>query len=139
MPSVSVDLSNKSEDYRARFNRVSRKNVKSIMGDTRRKSNVTEFMEDLGKASNSKIQELFVKFCSSSTIHGTYFWIASSSPLIRIIWGVIVMLGILTATLVIKHSFNAWNEHPVVTSVMQKSIEEVHFPAITICPLDDTR
>ena len=43
------------------------------------------------------------------------------------------------ATWIIKNSFAAWEEHPVVTSVMQKSIEEINFPAITICPLDDTR
>ena len=50
-----------------------------------------------------------------------------------------VMLGIFLATWIIKNSFSAWEEHPVVTSVMQKSIEEINFPAITICPLDDTR
>jgi hypothetical protein len=27
----------------------------------------------------------------------------------------------------------------VVTSVMQQSIEEIQFPAITLCPMDDTR
>ena len=35
--------------------------------------------------------------------------------------------------------FSAWKENPVVTSVMQKSIEEIPFPAITICPQDNTR
>ena len=52
---------------------------------------------------------------------------------------VTVILGIFMAGWIIKNSFSAWEEHPVVTSVMQKSIEEINFPAITICPLDDTR
>lgn len=167
MSSRSVDIqqcleADKSGDYRNRFNRISRRQTRSMMSDTRRKSNVTDFAGDLKAASINPFQELFAKFCSSSTIHGTYFWIASSSALsrffffrrmslfmnivlpfflliIRIMWGIIVAMGIVTATLIIKNSFNAWKEHPVVTSVMQKSIETIHFPAITICPLHDTR
>ena len=60
-----------------------------MMSDTRRKSCITEFEEDLGKAAKNPFQELFAKFCSSSTIHGTYFWIASGSYLVRAAWGLI--------------------------------------------------
>jgi hypothetical protein len=127
-------------NYKARFNRVSRYGQsRSMLSDHRRKSCITEFEEDIAAASKNQFEELFVKFCSSSTIHGTYFWIASSSPFSRISWAIIVMLGIVSATWIINSSFNAWKEHPVITSVMQKSIEEIHFPAITVCPLDDTR
>ena len=142
----SLDLSKsptakEKDNYRKRFHRVSRRHhgSKSMMSDTRRKSCITQFEEDLGKAAVNPFQELFAKFCSSSTIHGTYFWIASGSQLARLTWGFIVMMGIVLATWIIKNSFSAWEEHPVVTSVMQKSIEEINFPAVTICPLDDTR
>ena len=95
--------------------------------------------EDKDKNKSTSLQDLFAKFCSSSTIHGTYFWNAARSPMARIAWGAIVLLGIISATWIINSSFKAWQEHPVITSVMQKSIEEIYFPAITICPLDDTR
>ena len=79
------------DNYRKRFHRVSRRHhgSKSMMSDTRRKSCITEFEEDLGKAAKNPFQELFAKFCSSSTIHGTYFWIASGSYLVRAAWGLI--------------------------------------------------
>ena len=110
-----------------------------MFSDTRRKSCITEFEEELCKAASNPFQELFSKFCSSSTIHGTYFCIASSTILARILWGIIVCLGIVSAAWIINSSFAAWQEHPVITSVQQSSIEIVPFPAITICPLDHTR
>ena len=85
------------------------------------------------------MNDLFKKFCNSSTIHGTYFWVESRSAMSKVMWGIIVFLGIASATLIIRSSFNSWDEHPVVTSVWQIPIEEVEFPAITICPLDDTK
>ena len=88
---------------------------------------------------DSNFGDLFSKFCSSSTIHGTYFWSEARTPIARIVWGAIVLLGIFSATFIINSSFKAWQDHPVVTSVMQNSIEEIHFPAITLCPMDDTR
>ena len=105
----------------------------------RRKSCKSDFEEELVTNAKNPFEEVFAKFCTSSTIHGTYFWITPSSPASRIVWFFIVILGVISAAWVIKESFTAWNEHPVVTSVMQKSIEEIHFPAITICPQDDTR
>ena len=119
--------------------------------------------------------ELFAKFCTSSTIHGTYFWITPHSIVSRMIWVLIVILGGFSATWIINESFrsktwafflalrlsdcnswikiwvldswkkaqvsnlSAWKENPVITSVMQKSIEEISFPAITICPQENTR
>ena len=91
------------------------------------------------KAACNPFQELFAKFCSSSTIHGTYFCIASGSALSRCVWGLIVCLGIVSAGWIIHSSFDAWQKHPVITSVRQVSIEEIHFPAVTVCPLDDAR
>lgn len=91
------------------------------------------------KPNESNLTHLFRKFCSSSTIHGTYFWSESRSPVAKTLWGLIVLFGIVSATFIINSSFEGWKDNPVITSVMQKSIEEIPFPAITICPLDDTR
>ena len=98
---------------------------------------------DYEKASVSedfkRIQVLFGKFCSSSTIHGTYFWSESQNPLSKLIWAGVVLVGIALATFTIKRSFQSWAENPVVTSVLQIPIEKIAFPAITICPVDDNR
>ena len=87
----------------------------------------------------STVGELFRKFCATSTIHGTYFWYESTSVLSRTIWYIIVIMGMALATLFIYWHNVSWQLHPVVTSVKQIPIEEVHFPSITICPLDNTR
>ena len=87
-----------------------------MFSDTRRKSCITEFEEELCKSASNPFQELFSKFCSSSTIHGTYFCIASSTIVARILWGIIVCLGIVSAAWIINSSFAAWQEHPVITS-----------------------
>ena len=50
-----------------------------------------------------------------------------------------MVVGIVLAGFVIRSSFIGWQDNPMITSVMQKSIEEIPFPAITICPMDDTR
>ena len=91
------------------------------------------------KDSNNDMNLMFEKFCASSTIHGTYFWSESRSPLAKAVWMAIVAIGIASATYIIRSSFKGWEDNPVITSVMQKSIEEIPFLAITICPLGNTR
>lgn len=103
-------------------------------GSASRTRGVSQLVEE-----PAQLIELFHKFCSSSTIHGTYFWTEAKGQLARIGWVVIVLLGVLLAIFIINSSFKGWKDNPVVTSVMQKSIEEIPFPAITICPMDDTR
>ncbi len=84
--------------------------------------------------------DLFHKFCSSSTIHGTYFLTeTTTSRIARLGWAVVVFLGIIAATFIINRSFEGWKKNPIITSVAQKPIESIYFLAITICPLDDTR
>ena len=103
------------DNYRKRFHRVSRRHhgSKSMMSDTRRKSCITEFEEDLGKAAKNPFQELFAKFCSSSTIHGTYFWIASGSYLVRAAWG---LIGTFQVT-VIKFWIETWETFLMILKV----------------------
>ena len=88
---------------------------------------------------NISMKELFQKFCSTSSIHGTYFWFESRTWYSKVIWALIVLVGMTLAALFIyKHNLS-WQAHPVVTSVKQIPIGEVTFPAITICPRDNTR
>ena len=83
--------------------------------------------------------ELFEKFCSSSTIHGTYFWYASGSGTSRVIWGFIVLFGIFLSAVLINNSFEEWKKHPIMTNVRQAPVEEINMPSLTICSLDDNR
>jgi hypothetical protein len=62
---------------------------------------------------DSNFWDLFSKFCASSTIHGTYFWAEARTPIARVVWGAIVVLGIFSATFIINSSFKAWQDHPV--------------------------
>ena len=85
------------------------------------------------------LQETYRRFCASSSIHGTYFWYESKTFFTRCVWHIIVIVGMCLATMFIYQQNLAWKQNPVVTSVKQIPIEEIHFPAITVCPLDHTR
>ena len=87
----------------------------------------------------SSYAELFEKFCTSSTIHGTYFWFASGSSTTKVIWGFIVLFGISFSAIVINNSFEEWKKHPIMTNVRQAPVEEVNMPSLTICSMDDNR
>ncbi|XP_071747853.1 uncharacterized protein [Lepeophtheirus salmonis] len=89
--------------------------------------------------SNSHLFTVFKKFCESSTIHGTYFWTENTNNFWRFFWVGVVITGIVSSGFIINNSFKAWQETPVVTSVAQLAIEEIPFPSITICPLDNNR
>ena len=103
------------------------------------KNRKVPFQENLSKGKNSPFQELFSKFCNNSTIHGIYFCNASITGIHgRIIWGIIVCVAIIVSAWSIDNSFARWQEHPVITKVEQESIEVIPFPAITICPSDET-
>lgn len=86
-----------------------------------------------------KARDKWKEFCSSSTIHGTYFWSESHSLVVKLVWMIVVMAGIASAIFTINSSFEGWKKNPVITSVFQRPIESVPFLAITICPMDDTR
>ena len=140
MTSVSLDgFSPRDLHFHSRVQpRYSLDMNKSSAAGLRKKSSELDH-EISTEESAAPFKELFDRFCWSSSIHGTYFWIGSNTTKAKVSWFIIVIMGIIMAIWIINNSFKAWREHPVVTSVMQKSIEEIHFPAITICPMDDTR
>ena len=79
------------------------------------------------------------RFCRSSTIHGTYYIAEAKGPYAKAFWGCILTVSILCAGGTIFYSMQSWNSSPSTTSVKQIAIEQVQFPAITICPIDNTR
>ncbi|QQP35869.1 Gonad-specific amiloride-sensitive sodium channel 1, partial [Caligus rogercresseyi] len=80
----------------------------------------------------SKLQDLFNRFCESSSIHGINYWHTT-------LWTFVTLLGIGSAAFMIRNNFISWESNPIIVSVWQVPIEQSPFPGITICPLDDTR
>ena len=76
-------------------------------------------------------------FFESSTIHGLSY-ISSTKKLIRLFWILIVIAGFTGAGVLIYHSFQAWNESPVTTSIETLPIAKIAFPKVTVCPPKNT-
>ena len=94
----------------------------------------------MSEMAQSSMKELFTKFCTSSTIHGTYFLGESTTGKIaRVVWLIVVIMGAVGSVIIINRTFEGWKKNPIITSVAQMPIESISFLAITICPLDDTR
>ena len=89
--------------------------------------------------SASKLGDRFRQFCESSSIHGTNFINLHQSIIGKTIWVLVVTGGILLALVVINRSIDQWEKHPIITSVAQISIEQIEFPSVTVCSLDDSR
>ncbi|XP_040569255.2 uncharacterized protein [Lepeophtheirus salmonis] len=87
----------------------------------------------------TSFRDLFSSFCSSSTIHGTFFIKESKTSFGKLIWSCIILIGIGMSSWIIQKSFQSWKSNPIVTSVMQISIEELDFPSITICHMESNR
>ena len=76
------------------------------------------------------------EFASVSSIHGVFYVFSSGIPLVdRLLWSVLVIVGIVIATLFCQESYRKWMENPVITVLddTSKSIRDINFPAITIC------
>ena len=75
-------------------------------------------------------------FASVSSIHGVFYIFSAGISLIdRLIWTVLVIVGIVMATLLCHESYVTWMKNPVITTLddTSRSIRDINFPAITIC------
>merc|ERR1711963_1098999 len=80
----------------------------------------------------------FQNFLETSTIHGLGH-IASKKNLARVFWITVVGVGFSVAGSLIYHSFNAWDENPVRTTIETRPIDEIiRFPKVTVCPPKNT-
>ena len=76
-------------------------------------------------------------FFESSTIHGLTY-IATTRKYVRMFWILVVIVGFVGASLIIKESFVSWSESPVKTTIETLPISDIKFPKITVCPPKDT-
>lgn len=84
-------------------------------------------------------KELLKAFSTTSTLHGISFVGTSTSVLSRLLWLVIVIMGLVLAVIGIDQCFKGWEQNPVITAVWQIPIESVPFPSITVCPIGGER
>ena len=82
------------------------------------------------------LSKIIKEFADSTTIHGINYIFESGIPIIeRLLWIVAMIIMLIFASFFSLSAYKEWEDHPVVTTVMStgKPIEEIEFPAITIC------
>ena len=72
-------------------------------------------------------------FLESSTIHGLTY-ISTTRKYVRLLWTIVVIIGFTTAGVIIYQSFETWAETPISTTTETRSIREITFPKVTVCP-----
>ena len=77
--------------------------------------------------------EGFKEFLDSSSIHGISY-ISSEKRFGRLFWIFIVLIGFTGAFLLIRQSFNDWEENPISTTSETLPMSHITFPNITVCP-----
>ena len=107
---------------------------------TPRKMTIEEFQmgtrDGESKVNDSDLRnstELLNEFAGYTTLHGLRFILESFSPLRRILWAILMLLG--TGTLVFGCfiGFNKLMAHDSVTVKEQQRDKTILFPAVTIC------
>ena len=74
------------------------------------------------------------KFLESTTIHGLAHISTAKTNTARAIWVAIVVACFALAITMITGSYNQWQESPVSTTITTHPIDELRFPAVTVCP-----
>ena len=89
------------------------------------------------KSPKNIILETSRQYASSTTAHGfSYLTEERSSIGERIFWIIVVILAITFSTSQMTTLYNEWQDNPVITTLdtVALPIEEIEFPAVTICP-----
>ena len=89
------------------------------------------------RSAKKRIVETTKDYSSATTIHGiTYLTGDDTTALERLLWLVVVILAVLFATYQVGKLYKDWQDDPVVTTLdtVALPIEEIEFPAVTICP-----
>ena len=52
----------------------------------------------------------------------------------KCVWALVVVAGFATASYLIIHSYLAWQQSPISTSITTRPIDTLKFPMVTVCP-----
>ena len=76
------------------------------------------------------------EYSESSTVHGVGYIFASGQHVLeRLLWVLVVLVGISLATFFSVEAYLAWGDFPVITSVSTTAlpIEDLAWPSVTLC------
>ena len=82
------------------------------------------------------VKNTFIEYCDITTIHGfVYLFKNGLSVFERLLWIIIISVGMIYTVKFSNNIINDWNENHVLTTVATtgKPVNEIEFPAITIC------
>ena len=77
--------------------------------------------------------QLWTDFLHSLTLHGFRFIFEEGPKIRKCFWLVILLLAVFMLILQIKKSIQKYFERPITTSVQVEFLNEMVFPAVTIC------
>ena len=89
------------------------------------------------KSARKKTLETTKEFCDATSIHGfAYISHERNSSIDRIFWSVVVILALSFTAYQVIVLYLEWQDEPVITTLetVAQPIEEIDFPAVTICP-----
>ena len=89
------------------------------------------------RSTRKRIVDTTQEYSSATTIHGiAYIFGDDVSKLESFLWAVVVALALLLTTYQVANLYKDWQNDPVVTTLdtVALPIEEIEFPAVTICP-----
>ena len=89
------------------------------------------------KSARKKTLETTTEFCDATSIHGfAYISHERNSTIDRIFWSVVVILALSFTAYQVIVLYLEWQDEPVITilETVAQPIEEIDFPAVTICP-----
>ena len=89
------------------------------------------------KKSSNDFNRTFKSYSSKSTLHGvTYLCDEDSLGVERILWGIIVFVGLAFTIFHLIILFDEWQDSPTVTTLNTSffPIRDIKFPQVTICP-----
>ena len=72
-------------------------------------------------------------------IDGLFHVVKSKNRCTKVLWMLVFVAMFIATVGVININIETWNKSPVVTSVEQININQVLFPAISLCPMDDDK
>ena len=89
------------------------------------------------RSTRRRIVDTTKQYSSTTTIHGISYLAGDDVPrLERLLWAFVVLFAIVFTTYQVITLYNDWQDQPVITTLDTVSlpIEEIEFPAVTICP-----
>jgi len=91
------------------------------------------------KKKSKKIQDLWVSFLDSCTLHGFHFCFSGNPPVRRVVWTLLLLGAFALFFEKCMTSINSYFEYPFTTTTVIVYENSMVFPAVSICNYNDAR